>query len=557
MPWKPQGEGDFPTLGYYALDWMAENLAAPDREDYEPFYPTQEQADFLLRFYELDPETGRRIIRRAVLSRSRGWGKSPFLSAIGILEGLGEVYPDGWDADGQPVGKPWSRVRTPLVILAAATELQTKNAWDPLLEMLRPDAPVFDNYDGIEPMGTFVNLPRGQIRPVPASPTTTKGGRPILVLADQTEQWTPSNGGVEFAKTLVNNASKVGGAVIESPNAYTPGLGSVAENTAQDYELMRQGKTKIDRGRMWDHREAPAATDITDRESLVSGLRWAYGCSSDHPDGCVIHDPPCAPGWAPIEIFADRFWDTDAEEQDSRADFLNQITHASDSWLASPEWKARKSIDDPIKAGDVIVLGFDGSRGRAKGKPDATALIGCRVRDGHIFQVEVWEASEDKATWDEWTPPIAAIEAAIESCFKTYQVAGMYADPGRDWRSYVNAWEAAYGSKAAVKVTQAHPFEWWMTGGRATKVEAAVEALEGAVRNGDMTHDGSFALTAHVLNARRRLSHGRLRLDKSAPGSTRKIDAAVAAVLAWQARLDALAAGHGRTKKKQRIQRIR
>ena len=81
MPWKPSEPGEVPTLGYQVLDWIAENLAAPDRAVYEPFVLYREQAEFVLRFYELDPRTGRRRRRRAVISRPRGWGKSPLLAA--------------------------------------------------------------------------------------------------------------------------------------------------------------------------------------------------------------------------------------------------------------------------------------------------------------------------------------------------------------------------------------------------------------------------------------------------------------------------------------------
>ena len=126
MPWKPAEPGDVPTLGYEAIDWMIAMLAAPDRAEYEPFIPYLEQEDFLLRFYEIDPITGKRKHRRGVLSRSRGWGKSPFLGAMAILEALGPVVPDGWDADGQPVGKPWATVRTPLVQVLAVSEKQTQ-----------------------------------------------------------------------------------------------------------------------------------------------------------------------------------------------------------------------------------------------------------------------------------------------------------------------------------------------------------------------------------------------------------------------------------------------
>jgi hypothetical protein len=93
----------------------------------------------------------------------------------------------------------------------------------------------------------------------------------------------------------------------------------------------------------------------------------------------------------------------------------------------------------------VIVLGFDGSRGRAKGKPDASALVGCRVRDGLVFQVGRVGGRRSAGRGLRLVAPLVEIEAAIADCFKRYRVVGFYADPGRDWRSHVNAWEAKYG----------------------------------------------------------------------------------------------------------------
>ena len=65
MPWKPSEPGEVPTLGWIIIDWISEYLAAPDRGEYEPFVLYPEQEDFVLRFYELDPRTGRR--RRQML----------------------------------------------------------------------------------------------------------------------------------------------------------------------------------------------------------------------------------------------------------------------------------------------------------------------------------------------------------------------------------------------------------------------------------------------------------------------------------------------------------
>lgn len=531
MPWKPPEPGAVPTLGYDVIDWITAYLAAPDRAEYEPFVLYPEQEDFVLRFYELNPRTGKRRYRRGVYSRSRGHGKSPFLAAIACAEALGPVVPAGWDATGQPVGKPWAEVRTPLVQIAAVSESQTRNTWVPLLEMLQ--GPVIDAYRGLEPLDSFVVLPRGRIEPITSSPRSVKGQKPVLAVLDQSEEWVRSNGGLRMAEVMRINAAKIGGSTIESPNAYTPGEGSVAENSANYWSQIQSGQAKDD-GLYYDHREAPADTDLADHESLMAGLRFAYGDSADSAGGHVD-----------LEVIAATIWDPDIDPQVARADFLNQITHAQDSWLSQPEWAGCVDSMKVIGDRDIVTLGFDGSRGAvARGKADATALLGCRVTDGHVFEIGVWEATDGPGE-SAWVPPMPEIEAAIGMAFQRWNVVAFYGDPAKGWRSHLNAWEAKYGRQVKVKVSEAHPFEWWMTGGRSSLNERAVKQCGEAVVNGDLTHGGSYALTRHVLNARRRIEHGKLKLAKEHPYSRKKIDAAVAMCLAWQARLDALAKGVG------------
>ncbi|MDX3713384.1 terminase [Streptomyces europaeiscabiei] len=540
MPWRgPQFEGELPTLGYLVLDWILEMLAAPDRPEYEPFVPTREQAEFILRFYELHPATGKRRIRRGVLSRPRGWGKSPLLAAIACAEALGPVVPDGWDANGEPVGMGWERIRTPLVQVAAVSEDQTQNTWGPLLEMLRL-GPVIDEYPGLEPLDTFVNLPRGKIDQVTSSATSRKGNKALFAVLDQTEEWTPSNGGKRLAQVMRSNAAKIGGTTLESPNAYIPGMGSVAEETAAFAKAIAEGRTRED-GLLWDHREAPPETDPTDRESLVAGLRYAYGDSSDHEDGCVLHSPPCPPGWSPIDRLIGDFWDTSNDPQVMRSDFLNQITHASDSWLSQPEWAGCSDAARVVADGDTIVLGFDGSRARARGVTDATALVGCRVSDGHLFLLGCWEQPEGPSGQD-WRVPVLEVLASVEEAFSRFRVVGMYADPAK-WEGHIADWEARWGSGLQVKATRDHPIEWWMTGGRSNLIVRALEKFHSAVLDRELSHDGSSTLARHVLNARRRKGRSGIQIMKEHPDSARKIDAAIAGVLAWQARLDAVAKG--------------
>lgn len=530
MPWKPPEPGAVPTLGFEIIDWIATYLAAPDRGEYEPFILYPEQEDFVLRFYEIDPRTGKRKYRRGVISRPRGWGKSPFLAALACAEALAPVVPAGWDAHGQPVGKEWATVRTPLVQIAAVAETQTKNTWTPLLEML--DGPALDAFPGLELLDTFVNLPRGRIEPITSSARTVKGNKPVFAVLDQTEEWVASNNGLRLASTMRINAAKIGGSTVESPNAFIPGEGSVAEESAAYWSAIREGRARND-GLFYDHREAPPDTDMTEHDSLIAGLVYAYGDSADVKGGHVD-----------LERIVGEIWDPAIDPQVARADFLNQITHASDAWLSQPEWAGCADATRVVGDREAITLGFDGSSGRARGTADSTALIGCRVADGHLFEVGIWEQPAGAAGHG-WRVPRFEVDAAVRSAFGRFTVVGFYGDPA-GWTSEMAVWEATFHARLKVKGSREHPVEWWINSGRSGLVVRALENFHAAVVGRQLSHDGSFALTRHILNARRRPGRSGMWIEKEHRDSSRKIDGSWAAVLAWQARLEAIAAGVGR-----------
>lgn len=531
MPWIPEFEGEFATLGHEVLYWMSDMLAQPDLSDYQPFMPTEEQARFILNFYRLDPVTGRRVYRRAVWSRPKGSGKSPLMGAIGCAEALGPVVFDGWDADGRPVGKPWLEVRTPLVQFAAVNEDQTKNAFDPLLEMLR-EGPVMDHYD-IDPMETFVALPKGRIEYVTAAATSKEGNRPVWAALDQTEGWGRSNGGVNLAAVIRRNAGKIGGTTIETPNAYRPGEGSVSEQTASYHDSIKEGRAR-DRGLLYDHREAPADTDMSDRDSLRSGLVYVYGDSARD-----------AGGWVDVDRLVEEIWDPATDPQDARQFYLNQVTHASDSWVSRPELMASSVPANVVEDGAMIVLGFDGSRGRVRGKADATALVGMTVDTKHLFTIKVWERTDSDP--QDWSPNPEEVDAVVRETFDRYRVVGFYADPS-GWTGQVASWESKYGRKLRVKASRNEPIAAWPRG-KDTRVAEHVEKLRQALVMQEVTWDGSSALMRHMLNARRRsIRSGGYLLYKQFPDSPDKIDAAYAAVMAYKACIDVISKGVGRSR---------
>lgn len=550
MPWRPLDGELFPSLGFHVADQMAEYL---------DYFVTREQLEFLIRFYEIDPFTGKRVKRRAVLQRARGWGKSPKLAAIGISEALFEVVPDGWDADGQPVARPWSDFKSVInVPVTATSEDQVQNTWAPLLDMARTDALV--NEFDIEPLDSFVSLPWGKIEPRTSAGRSIKGlpGQ-VCAIMDQTEEWVRGNGGIRLAQNIRNNATKASGVTIESPNAFTPGEGSVAEKSARDWELIKSGKyPKLSEARilLYDHREAPAKTDPSDRESLIYGLRYAYGDSSNHPDGCVIHDPPCEPGWADIAGTALAFLDTSNDPQVLRADFLNQITHATDSYVSEPELRAIIDKDKVISKSEPIVLGFDGSEGRKDSRiADSTVLIGFSVTQKHAFKIGVWEQPDGPAG-EGWRPPELEVEAKVADTFKNYNVVGFFADPSAGWAGNVKTWEAKYHSKLKAKMSTDQPIRWRQKDiGRTTDT---FEQLHSAIVNGDITIDGSAELVAHLLHARRDPRRSGYVLKKPDDDQDySKIDAAWGLMFAFAAYLEALGKGLANTKKRAAPRRLR
>ena len=117
----------------------------------------------------------------------------------------------------------------------------------------------------------------------------------------------------------------------------------------------------------------------------------------------------------------------------------------------------------------------------------------------------------------------------------------MYCDP-HPWEADVARWAGQYGGKVV--------FEWWTN--RSKIMAYALRSFTSALTAGEMSHSGDPRLRRHLGAAHKRYLLARDDEDKplwniykERPDSPHKIDAAMAAVLAWEARNDALADGAG------------
>ena len=536
------------SLGWLGTAWM-EHFCVHGPGDVEgrPLDPDlpdsipldDELVEWVVDAYTLAPKTGRRLYDSAFFSRAKGRDKSGHAGRFVLFEAFGPCRFAGWAEGGEvyrwrdfeheyqpgePMGRP---VTYPFIRCLATEEGQAGNTYDnvyfnltegPLAEGLGP------SHAGV----TRTVLPHGgEIVPSTASNASKDGGKESFAVFDEGHLYVLPELRRMYATVRRNMAKRRAAEPwsLETSTMYLPGEGSIAEETHKLAKAIDEGKTKTAR-LLFDHRQAPADVDMTDRKEVLDALRETYGPFADMMD---------------LERILSEIWDPRNSPSDSRRYFFNQATSASDAWLTQYQWEARKADDVTIRRGEMITLGFDGSRSRARGVTDATALIGCRVSDGHIFRLDVWEQPPGP-DGEGWVVPIAEVKATVADAFKQYRVVGFFADPAK-WESHVADWEAKWGEKLKIKATRAHPIEWWMTGGRARKIVQALEQFHNAVIDGEMTHNGDGALTRHVLNARRRATRSGLQIAKDHPDSANKIDAAVAAVLAWQARLEAVAAG--------------
>ena len=517
----------------------------PDRDN----LPLDDELAQLTVHCYLLGQDGRRLFDSVFFSRAKGRDKSGHAARIGLFEALGpcrfagwakggETYTDPWGlgfeyryVKGEPMGRP---VTYPFLRCMATEEGQTGNVYGSIYLNLT-EGPL-SQVPGIQPGVRRTVLPDGgEIVPSTAGSASKDGGKETWVDFDETHLYVTAELRAMY-DTVRRNCGKRKDAQpwsMETSTMYLPGEGSVAEDSHTLAQSIREKKARSPRF-LFDHREAPPDVNLEDEDELVAALEEAYGEFADVMD---------------LDRIVSEIWDPRNSPQDSRRYWLNQATSAEDAWIAHYEWAAVARPEKVVADRETITLGFDGSRKRARGVTDATALIACRVSDGHIFQpldLCVWEQPDGPAGAD-WQVPAHEVEASVDECFRRYNVVAFFADPAK-WESYVAGWEAKYGKRLKVKATREHPIEWWMTGGRALHIVRALEQFHSGVVDGELSHDGTSVLTRHVLNARRRPSRAGLQIGKENPDSPRKIDAAVAAVLAWEARLSAVAAGAGKSK---------
>jgi hypothetical protein len=527
MGWSgPLFEGHICSLGYNIVDWLQEYAChGPGDVQGEPldFSADPEVENFIIRAYELDPETGRRKKSKVVYSAPKGRAKSETAGLLGVAEALAEVRFDGWDANGQPVGRP---VRSPFIRCLATEENQAGNTFQNIAYVMSewgPDAhpEIYRGITGAKQYqsATALYLPDGgECRSSSSGAASKDGGKETFLVPDEIHLYVLRELRDMYATSMRNLGKrfKADPWALMTTTACRLGEQSVWETIEKQW---RRGEL----GDEWlvHHREAKGKVDIDDQERTLRQLRYVYGAAMDPETGWMD----------PARIYADmRDPTVCADEQTAVRYFLNRSMAGSDAWIAKDVHERQTKID-VVAPGEPIALGFDGSL-----NDDTTVLRGCRMSDGFLFKIGAW-AKPDGAAGAGWSVPRLEVLAAIREAFGRYDVTRLYADP-HEWRSDIETLAQDLGEDRVIP---------WETR-RDIAMGVALDRLHTGPMTGEVWHDDDPLAHEHYGNAYA-VRRGRSRLvRKEYPNSPRKIDSVVGDALALEARADAISAGWGTTK---------
>lgn len=533
--WQKTVDGDWHlpdhSLGWGILNWWATYVKSPGGEHAgAPFMPTLEQARFILWMYAVD-ENGRYLYRNIVFRRMKGHGKDPLAAAVSLAELCGPVAFSHFDRNGQAVGK---QRHAAWVQIVAVSQEQTKNTMSLFPVMV--SARLKEDY-GLEVNKTIIYSGEGgRIESVTSSPHSMEGNRPTLVIRNETQWWQEANSGHELAGVIEGNVTKIPGSrTMSICNAHIPGEDSVAERDYDAWQAVLSGQA-VDVGTLYDALEAPADTPVSeipsareDPEGYEQGLaRLRAGIEIARGDST----------WLPVDTIIESVLDVRNPVTESRRKFLNQVNAHEDSWIAPYEWDAC-AYEVALDKGDRITLGFDGSKSN-----DWTALVACRIEDGALFLIKAW--NPQKYLNEE--VPREDVDATVRSCFERYDVVAFRADV-KEFESYVDAWGKDFKRKMKVNASPNNPIAFDMRG-QQKRFALDCERFLDAVLEQELCHNGDITLRQHVLNARRHpTNYDAIAIRKASKDSSKKIDAAVCAVLAFGARQDFLMSKKNRARR--------
>ncbi len=520
------------SLGPALIEWAEWRTEIPGLIHYltgQPWRFTDGQKRFLILAYAYTPD-GRWLYRSAVKRGAKGTGKDPFGAAICNIELIGPSHlvniEGGW------VGIPH---RMPLVQVASNSEAQSKDVLRVANAMLPRET---RDYFGIDPGETRTILASGgRMELLTASEKSAEGDPATFIMLNESHHMTESSGGHKVAEVARRNVGKspadLQARLFEFTNAHMQGMDSVAERSYNAWQAQVSGKAKR-ADILYDSIEAPPDTNLYNDESRMRGLRAAY------------HDSP----WSDLDRLSDEMLDPRTSVADSIRYYLNGLATAEDAWVDPRKFDDLGRPNLIVSDRERMALFVDCSK-----SSDATGMAACRLSDGHVLTLGVWQRPHgDRGKG--WLAPRHEVDATFRAAMQRYEVVwvGVDPSPARDdddealyWMATIDGWHRDFGKKLPVWASPSHSVLFDMRTSQRGGVdrnrlftEAAMQTAREIDEEGSLTHDAHPALRMHVHNARRRPNQWGVTLGKINRESSHLVDLAVCMVGARMGRRLAL-----------------
>ena len=447
------------------------------------------QRRLVVDLFEIDPATGRRRYRWALIGMGKKQGKSELVAGLALYFLV---------ADGE---------LAPMVLCAGANETSADLVFNPARVMVEQSETLGEV---CEPYTKQILVPgqaNAEIRRVAASPKSTEGLNVFVAFLDELHEWTTAGAMITFDK--ITNGT---GAREEPMIIMTTTAGHDLESICgQQYEYGRavEAGEVDDPGFFFRWWQAPADLDWRSEEA-VAAANPNYGVTVQWP------------------FYLDQ--QSKKPENIYRRYFLNQWTATEAAWLPSGAWASCEDGNLGLVAGWPTFIGWD-----AASKNDSTALVavqrvpviyeaddgGEEVGERVVVRAWVWARPWDPQTRqpvEGWRLPIDEVTARLWDLAGRYDVRAVQFDP-----AFIT-WEAGRLEAAGLPMLEFPQHTIRLTQGSQSLYELVV--------NGELAHDGDRVLARHVAAAVARQVPGSAAWRLVKGKGRHKMDAAVALAMA-------------------------
>lgn len=480
----PEVDLSYPTLGPQIKDFIEERLIfGPGSLAGQPAVLDAEKTATLYRLYEMfpkgHPEAGMRRFQRGAIEWSKGKAKTEFAAWIAAVELHPEAPArfDGWDAGGNPVGRP---VKFPYIPMMAVAEKQVSELAFAVLRYILSEGPDADLFDiSLERIIRFGARGQedGKALPVASAPNANDGPLTTHQNFDEPHRmYLPSHR--QAHNLMMENLTK---RPMEDPWAlYTStagrlGQASVQEDLRSEAEEIVEGKRDAAASPMFffarwageEHKELDTV------EQRIAALKDARGPAGEYGRGQLLRI---------AQAYDRKGTDRSYWERVQLNRWRSPGSLAFDAQLVQD--LARPG--ELIKPGRFVAGGFDGARRR-----DSTGFVITDVETLQQQLVAGWEKPEDAP--EGWEIDESEVTQAFDHIKTTWRLGLLFADPPY-WTETVGTWAGTHPDQVE---------EYWTS--QHKRMAYGLRAYCEAIENGTVTFCGTQAqvddLVKHLKQA--------------------------------------------------------